>query len=73
MASMEFSDAAPEVLQQIEDEARKSKSLIEVSNMAVDNKECLVFGINQSKYSSLRKLLCIAIFVLRLIKNNKWN
>ena len=65
-----FSDVAPEVLQQnlIEDETRKSKSLTEVSNMAVDNRECLVFGINQSKYSILRKLLCITILFYNLLR-----
>ena len=68
-----YSDTAPEILQQTDNEVRKLKPSCEVSNIAVDEKASLVFGIDPLRYSSLRKLLRITVFVLRFIKIKVWN
>ena len=36
--------------------------------VAANEEEQLLFGIDQSRYSSLRKLLRITVFILRFIK-----
>ena len=65
------SDTTPEVLQQANNEVRKSNP--EVSHVTVDEGKWLPFGIDQSRYSSLRKLLCVTILVFRFIKIKIWN
>ena len=73
MACGSFSNTAPEVLQQADKKVRKSKPSCQVSNIAADEKVWLVFGIDPSQYSSLRKLLRVTVFILRFIKTKVWN
>ena len=63
-----FSDTTPEVLQQADNKVRKSKPSCEVSNIAADEKLWLVFSIDPSQYSSLRKFLRVTVFILQFIK-----
>ena len=65
------SDIIPEVLQQANSEIRKSN--LEVSHVTVDEGKGLPFGIDPSRYSSLRKLLHVSTFVFRFIKTKIWN
>ena len=68
-----YSDMAPDILQQTDNEVRKLKPSCELSNIAVEEKASLIFGIDPLRYSSLRKLLRITVFVLRFIKIKVWN
>ena len=65
------SHVIPEFIQQPNSEMRKSN--VEVSHVTVDKGKWLLFGIDPSQYSSLRKLLRVSIFVLRFIKTKIWN
>jgi len=70
-----LSDITPDVLSQVDSEVKGQKSFIEISNVAgVDkNGESSLLGINEKNFSSLRRLLRVAVFVLRFIKKMVWS
>ena len=65
-----------EKLEQIETEVRRSRSFIELANVAgvdqLDDKQLFLFGLREPFYSSLRKLLRVSVYVLRFIKLKVW-
>ena len=70
------SEITPENLQHLEAEFNRSKSFTEGAHVAVDKlneKEVLLFGIQKPLCSSLRRLLCIYVYVLRLLQKKVWN
>ena len=71
--SWKFVELTPIILQQVESEARKLRPLIEVSNLVSEKKEGLLLGMDDTRFSSLRKLLRITVYVLRFIKLKIWN
>jgi len=70
-----LSDITPEVLSQVNSEAKGQKPLIEISNVAgADRNEVSSFlGINEENFSSLRRLLRVTVLVLRFIKQMVWS
>ena len=70
------SEITPENLEHLEAEFNRSKSFTEGVHVAVDKlneKEVLLFGIQKPLCSSLRRLLRISVYVLRLLKKKVWN
>ena len=65
--SWKFVELTPIILQQVESEARKLRPLIEVSNLVSKKKEGLLLGMDDTRYSSVRKFLHITVYVYNLL------
>jgi len=63
----------PEVMELVQSEVKGPKAFIEISNIAGIEKRTLLFGVDETHYSSLRKLLRVSVYVMRFIKHRFWD
>lgn len=75
-----ISDITPEVLEQVQSEAKGPKTSIEMTMSIMagvsdkDQKEMMsLFGMNENHFSSLRKLLRVSVYVMKFLKIKVWN
>ena len=74
-----FSDITPKVQNQLQSEEKGFKSVIEtttvigISNKQDQIKTASLFGIDEKRFSSLRQLLRVSVYVLKFIKKKVWN
>ena len=71
-----FSYVDSEVMNHIKGEIKGCKELVTVAgvNKIIDEKPIVsLFGMNEKDYSSLQKLLCVSVYIMRCIKERIWN
>ena len=65
-----------EMLIQIQSEVKGVKELANVAGINKKDQEKQIvslFGVDEKRYSSLRKLIRVSVYVMRYIKNRVWN
>ena len=64
------------MLSQIQREEKRIKELAIVAGISKKDQEkqtVSLFGVDEKRYSFLRKLIRVSVYVMRYIKNRVWN